>query len=53
MAAALRAQLVADGVRLAPYAQAGDALAALPAGSSLLLDPRRVTPGMRAAWPTA
>lgn len=48
---ALRARLAADGVRLAPYAQAAEALAALPAGSSLLLDPRRVTAGMRAAVP--
>jgi Xaa-Pro aminopeptidase len=48
---ALRARLLEDGVRLAPYAQAFDALAALPAGSSLLLDPRRVTAGMRAAVP--
>jgi Xaa-Pro aminopeptidase len=47
----LRARLLEDGVRLAPYAQAAEALAALPAGSSLLLDPRRVTAGMRAAVP--
>jgi Xaa-Pro aminopeptidase len=47
----LRARLAADGVRLAPYAQAAEALAALPAGSTLLLDPRRVTAGMRAAVP--
>ncbi|QNA90877.1 aminopeptidase P family protein [Massilia sp. Dwa41.01b] len=47
----LRAQLLQDGVRLAPYAAAADALGALPAGSSLLVDPRRITAGMRAAVP--
>jgi Xaa-Pro aminopeptidase len=49
--AELQARLMEDGVRLAPYAQASEALAALPAGSTLLLDPRRVTAGMRAAVP--
>ena len=48
---ALRARLLEDGVRLAPYADAADALAAIPEGSSLLVDPRRVTAGMRAAVP--
>ncbi len=47
----LRARLLEDGVRLAPYADAADALAAIPEGSSLLVDPRRVTAGMRAAVP--
>jgi Xaa-Pro aminopeptidase len=47
----LQARLLEDGVRLAPYAQAADALAALPAASTLLLDPRRITAGMRAAVP--
>jgi Xaa-Pro aminopeptidase len=47
--AALVARLAADGVALAPYAQAGAALAALPAGSTLLLDPRRITLGFRLA----
>lgn len=47
--AELRARLLADGFVVAPYAQAGQALAQLPAGSSLLLDPRRVTFGMRQA----
>ncbi|MGJ9418521.1 aminopeptidase P family protein [Massilia sp. CMS3.1] len=46
---ALQARLMEDGVRLAPYAAAADALASLPAGSSLLIDPRRITAGMRAA----
>jgi Xaa-Pro aminopeptidase len=47
--AALAAILAADGVDLAPYATAAAALAALSAGSSLLLDPRRVTLGLRQA----
>jgi Xaa-Pro aminopeptidase len=45
----LRARLLEDGVRLAPYAQAAAALSALPAGSTLLVDPRRITAGMREA----
>ena len=51
--AALAARLAADGLRLAPYADAGPALAALPAGSRLLIDPKRVTLGLRAHVPTA
>ena len=47
--AALAARLLEDGVRLAPYANAAAALAALPREASVLLDPRRVTAGMRAA----
>ncbi len=43
----LAAALAADGIRLAPYADAGDALAALGAEAVLLLDPRRVTLGLR------
>ncbi|HUG22685.1 aminopeptidase P family protein [Piscinibacter sp.] len=43
----LRALLAADGVRLAPYAQAAAALAALPADAVLAIDPRRVTLGLR------
>ncbi len=45
--AALAAALQADGVHMADYAQAGVALAALPAGSALLVDPKRVTHGLR------
>lgn len=45
--AALQARLAADGVQLAPYADAARALAALPAGAVLLLDPRRVTLGLK------
>ena len=49
VSAELRAQLAADGVEVQPYAQAKPALGALPAGASLLLDPRRVTLGLRQA----
>ena len=49
--AALAALLAADGVDLAPYAEAGAALAALPAGATLLLDPKRVTLGLRERVP--
>lgn len=45
--AALKAALAADGVSLAPYGQAVAALAALPADAKLLLDPKRVTLGLR------
>ena len=45
--AALAARLAADGVALAPYARAGAALAALSAAHTLLLDPKRVTFGLR------
>ena len=51
--AALAARLAADGVRVAPYAQAGAALAALPAGQVLLIDPKRVTFGLREHVPGA
>ena len=43
--------LARDGVRVAPYEAAKAALAALPAGAALLLDPRRVTLGLREAVP--
>jgi len=49
--AALQQALQADGVRLAPYAAAREALAALPAGAALLVDPRRITLGLRQAVP--
>ena len=45
--ATLKAALAADGVALAPYGGAAAALAALPAGATLLLDPKRVTLGLR------
>lgn len=47
--AELAARLEEDGVTLAPYACASEALAALPEGAVLLADPRRITAGMRAA----
>ena len=43
----LAAVLEADGVVLKPYTEAGPSLAALPAGATLLIDPRRVTLGLR------
>ena len=45
--AALQDTLARDGVTLLPYAEAGVALAALPADARLLLDPKRVTLGLR------
>jgi len=45
--AALRDELAADGIRVAAYADAASALAALGDGSTLLLDPKRVTLGFR------
>jgi Xaa-Pro aminopeptidase len=44
--AALAARLAADGIALAPYEQAGAALAALGTDSTLLVDPKRVAFGM-------
>ncbi len=45
--ATLQDTLARDGVTLLPYAEAGVALAALPADAKLLLDPKRVTLGLR------
>ncbi len=45
--AALSNALATDGVRLAAYGDAAAALAALPADAVLLLDPKRVTLGLR------
>src|SRR4051812_30359879 len=45
--ATLQAALAADGVKLADYAAAGPALAALPQDAVLLVDPRRITLGFR------
>jgi Xaa-Pro aminopeptidase len=47
--AALQQRLRADGVELAPYDDAASALAALKVDTALLLDPRRITSGMRDA----
>jgi Xaa-Pro aminopeptidase len=51
--AELQRALQADGVRVAPYDQAAAALAALPANVALLIDPRRVTLGLRQNVPAA
>ena len=51
--AELAARLLTQGVQLADYAQAAPALAALAADAVLLLDPRRVTLGLRESVPTA
>ena len=48
---ALAAQLAAEGFTLADYADAAAALAALPAGGTLLVDPRRITLGFRQQVP--
>jgi Xaa-Pro aminopeptidase len=47
--AALAEELRAQGFALAPYAQAPAALAALPSDAVLLVDPRRMTLGLRQA----
>ena len=51
--APVAAALADDAVHLAPYANAASALRALPAGSTILLDPRRITLGLRQAVPDA
>ncbi len=51
--AALAARLAADGLKLAPYEQAGAALAALGPEARLLVDPKRVTHGLRSHVPPA
>ncbi|MGQ5521640.1 aminopeptidase P family protein [Chitinimonas sp. PSY-7] len=43
------AALAKDGVQIALYAKAAEALATLPAGNTLLIDPRRITLGLRQA----
>ena len=45
--AALAAELAADSIALADYAQAAAALVALPTDSTLLIDPRRITLAFR------
>jgi Xaa-Pro aminopeptidase len=47
------AALARDGVTIEPYEQASAALARLPAGATLLVDPRRITYGLRQAVPQA
>lgn len=43
----LAERLAADGIHLAPYEAAADALAALAADTTLLVDPKRITLGLR------
>ncbi|MBB2932866.1 aminopeptidase P family protein [Paraburkholderia silvatlantica] len=50
---ALVQSLAKDKVRVAPYAEAAAALAALPAKAALLVDPRRVTYGLLQAVSSA
>ncbi|WP_207003492.1 aminopeptidase P family protein [Trinickia mobilis] len=45
--------LARDGIRVEPYQRTPAALAALPAGSTLLIDPRRVTYGLLQAVPAS
>ena len=49
--AALAADLAGDGIALADYTLAPQALAALPPGSGLLIDPRRITLAFREQVP--
>ncbi len=51
--AALARALAADGIALAAYETAAAVLAALPAEATVLLDPRRVTLGLRQAIASA
>ncbi len=48
----LRKVLAADGIEVRDYAESGKALAAMPAGSRLLVDPARVTCGLLDNLPT-
>lgn len=50
--AALQAELMADGIALHPYEAIDEALAALPEGERLLVDPARVTVGLLEAATT-
>jgi len=47
----LQARLAADGIEVVSYTQAAAALAALPPAATLLVDPRRITLGMRQSVP--
>ncbi|SAK91087.1 aminopeptidase [Caballeronia glebae] len=50
---ALVESLTRDNVRVAPYAAALESLASLPADSTLLIDPRRITHGLLEKVPSA
>ncbi|CAH2785404.1 MAG: Xaa-Pro aminopeptidase (EC [Candidatus Burkholderia crenata] len=45
ISADLKASLLKENVRVEPYSNVANALATLPAGSTLLIDPRRITLG--------
>jgi Xaa-Pro aminopeptidase len=49
--AALAQELADQGVQIRPYEQAVPALKQLPGGSALLIDPKRITWGLREAVP--
>ena len=51
VAPAIEARLLGDGVQCQPYDQALAALRALPAEARLLIDPKRITWGLREAVP--
>lgn len=53
VSAALQGTLAHDGIVLAAYDEAPAALAALPADAALLLDPRRITFGLRQRVPAS
>ncbi|WP_284509354.1 aminopeptidase P family protein [Caballeronia sp. GAFFF2] len=53
VSAELEESLARDNVRVAPYADAPRALAALPARATLLIDPRRITHGLLEQVPSA
>ena len=51
ISADLKASLLKENVRVEPYSAVANALATLPAGSKLLIDPRRITFGSLAKVP--
>ncbi|OUL94124.1 aminopeptidase P family protein [Paraburkholderia hospita] len=51
--AELAESLARDGIRVEAYAKAADALAALPNGQTLLIDPRRITYGLLQSVPAS
>src|SRR5258708_36353483 len=51
--APLQARLAADGIELAGYPELGAHLGQLPAGSVMLIDPRRVTAGILQSLPAS
>ncbi|MDO9004558.1 MAG: aminopeptidase P family protein [Aquabacterium sp.] len=53
VSADIQARLVADGVQCQPYDQALPALRALPPDARLLIDPKRITWGLREAVPAS